>query len=52
MLLTISYIAIACTGAFLFLVVFSSRPYPKELEDEENKELKKKFDEYKEKSQE
>ena len=51
MLLTILYIIIGCAIAFLLLIVFFSKPYPKEWEEKENEELKKKFDEYK-KSQE
>ena len=51
-MMTVAYIFIACAAIFLVLLVFSAKPYPKELEDEENEELKKKFDEYKEKSQE
>lgn len=51
-MLYFAYILIGCTGVFLFLLVFSSKPYPKELEEKEDEELKKKFDEHKEKSQE
>ena len=52
MLLNIAYIIFLCTVVSLFFIVFSSKPYPSELEEQENQELKNKFDEYNKKSQE
>lgn len=46
------YIYIGCVIAFFLAMKFSSTPYPKEWEEEENKELEEKFKKHKEKDQE
>lgn len=51
-MLTFFYILAGCAAAFILILTFSSKPYPKELEEKENEELKKKFDEYEKRSQE
>jgi len=42
----ILYIIGACTIAFILLIKFGTKPYPKEWEEKENREFEKKIKEY------